>query len=139
MIKRRVLKGTVLFVAVVQFILGAGYLFAPHAFHAAIGLEGLPDWAAWPMAMNGARFILFGFGMLMVFRNPFANRSWIQAMILVQAIDWIATMYYVFKGVVTLTQVSSAAFLPVLFIVLLLTTYPRCKETNNSSKEMPVI
>lgn len=137
MIKQRVLKGTVLFIAVFQFILGAGYLFAPHAFHAAIGLKGLPDWAGWPMAMNGARFLLFGFGMLMVFRNPFANRNWIQAMILVQAIDWVATMYYIFKGVVTFSQVTTAAYLPVIFILLLLATFPRCKETNDSVKKNP--
>ncbi|MFD2671719.1 hypothetical protein ACFSUC_08885 [Marinicrinis sediminis] len=140
--KTTVLKGTALFIGLVQLILGAGYLLAPHAFHASIGLEGLPEWAAWPMAMNGARFLLFAFGMFMVFRNPTRNKSWIQAMIMVQAIDWISTMIYVFRDVVTLSQVSTASFLPIIFITLLLFTYPARVEgdtqMNPANKPHPV-
>ncbi|MUT68301.1 hypothetical protein [Paenibacillus sp. NEAU-GSW1] len=120
-----VLKGTALFIAIVQIGLGLGYLFAPHAFHASVGLENLPDWAGWPLAMSGARFLLFGFGMIQVFRNPLGNRSWIQAMIGVQLIDWIGTIYYVASGAVTLSQVTTAAYLPILFIVMLLAAYPK--------------
>ncbi|MWC29168.1 hypothetical protein [Paenibacillus sp. MMS18-CY102] len=129
MSKRRVnaLKGTALFIGIVQIVLGMGYLFAPQAFHASVGLENLPDWAGWPMAMSGARFLLFGFGMILVFRNPLGNRSWVQAMIGVQLIDWIATIYYVATGVVTLSQVTTAAYLPILFIVMLLATHPRVR------------
>lgn len=125
MMKRRIAKGTALFIAVVQIILGLGYLLAPAPFHASLGLHGLPDWAGWPMGMSGARFLAFGFGMILVFRNPATHRSWIQAMIFVQAIDWLVTMYYVFSGAVTLAQVSTASFLPLIFILALAVTFPK--------------
>jgi hypothetical protein len=121
----RVLKGTALFIALVQLVLGFAYTFAPAAFNAALGLSGAPDWTGWPFGMMGARFIAFGFGMVLVFLNPMGNRSWVQAMIGVQTIDWLATMYYVGTGVVTLNQVASASFLPVLFIIALVVFYPR--------------
>lgn len=40
-------------------------------------------------------------------------------MVGVQAIDWIATVIYLATGVVTLAQVSTAAFLPLVFIAIL--------------------
>lgn len=121
----RILRGTALFIALVQFVLGLAYLFAPEAFNASVGLAGAPAWTAWPFAMMGARFIFFGFGMVLVFLNPVANRAWIQAMIGVQAIDWLATMTYVASGVVSLAQVSTASFLPLVFIAALLITSPK--------------
>lgn len=63
--------------------------------------------------------------MLLVVRRPFANRSWIQAMILVQALDWLATVANLARGTVTLAQVGTASFLPLLFIAGLALGYPR--------------
>ena len=128
MTRERVLKGTVLFIAVIQLGLGLAYGLAPAGFHAALGLTDLPDWVGWPFGLMGARFIAFGFGMVLVYRDPWANRSWIQAMILVQAIDWIATIFHVATGVVRLAQVTTASFLPLLFVITLTATYPRAGQ-----------
>jgi hypothetical protein len=51
--------------------------------------------------------------------NPRRHIVWIQAMIGIQAIDWIETIAYLVTGAVTITQVTTAAFLPVVFIVIL--------------------
>ena len=40
-------------------------------------------------------------------------------MIGIQAVDWIGTIAYLVTGAVTITQVTTAAFLPVVFIVIL--------------------
>jgi hypothetical protein len=123
--RQRLLRGTALVIALVQFVLGGAYLFAPVAFQASLGLTDLPAWTGWPFGMMGARFIAFGYGMVLVFRNPLANRGWIQAMILVQAVDWIVTMANVAGGTLALRQVAGASFLPVLFTIGLVVAYPR--------------
>lgn len=63
--------------------------------------------------------------MLLVVHDPFANRGWVQAMIGVQALDWVGTMVYLVSGTVTLSQVATASFLPIVFIVGLVAGYPR--------------
>lgn len=128
MTRPNLLKGTALFIALVQLILGLGYLFAPAPFHRVLGLEGLPAWAGWPFGMTGARFLAFAFGMLQVARKPWEHRVWIQAMVGVQLIDWLATMKYLLAGTLTLAQVSTASFLPLVFIALLLIAYPAHPE-----------
>lgn len=125
MSRTRILKTTAAVIAIAQFGLGLGYLLAPAAFNDLLGLSAAPVWTAWPFAMLGARFLALGFGMLLVVRDPFANRGWIQAMIAVQAIDWVATIAHVLSGTVTLSQVATASFLPIVFIVGLVAGYPR--------------
>ncbi len=120
-----VLKATAYAIAIVQIVLGAAYLFGAERLHDLLGLSAAPSWTQWPLAMMGARFLAFGFGMLLVARNPIGHRSWIQAMIVVQAIDWLATVVSLSTGIVTLQQVGTASFLPLLFIGGLVVGYPR--------------
>ncbi len=53
-------------------------------------------------------------------RPPGYRIAWIDTMIVIQAIDWIATTAYLLTGAVSLRQVTTAAFLPVVFIGMLL-------------------
>ena len=46
-------------------------------------------------------------------------------MIVIQVIDWIATIAYLVAGDVSLRQVTTAAFMPVLFVGALLWFHPR--------------
>ncbi|MCB0922794.1 MAG: hypothetical protein KDC08_13415, partial [Actinobacteria bacterium] len=50
---------------------------------------------------------------------PDHHRSWIVAMIGVQAVDWLGTVAYLVTGALTLSTVTSAAFLPLVFIAAL--------------------
>ncbi|MGO9672763.1 MAG: hypothetical protein ACLPSF_01080 [Methylocella sp.] len=70
-------------------------------------------------AMLGARALGFAYGMIVALRDIRRNASWLAAMIIVQALDWIATILAVLAGKVTLLQVSTASFLPLLFIAAL--------------------
>lgn len=112
-------------IGVVQVILGFIFLFAPGQFAAVLGLAAIPAWVPWMFAMFGARALGFAFGMFLAMRQPEEHRAWIGSMIVVQAIDWVATIYFVLRGAVTLPQVSGASFLPIIFIFVLLTRYPR--------------
>lgn len=112
------------FVAVVQWFLGIGFLLAPAGLATLLGLALAPTWTAWLFAMMAARFLGFGYGMWLAARDPRRHVHWINAMLVIQAIDWLATLYYLAAGAVTLGQVTTAAFLPVVFIVVLLANHP---------------
>ena len=91
----------------------------PGLFASLVGLEATPEWVNWMLAMFAARALGFAYGMFLAARNPAANLSWITAMIGVQAIDWLAPIGYLITGAVTIGQVTTAAFLPIVFIVVL--------------------
>jgi len=119
----KILKVTLRVIGVVQLLLGA-LLLVPGLFASVVGLEATPEWVNWMFAMFAARSIGFGYGMFVAAGNPVRNLSWITAMIAVQAIDWVATIAYLVTGTVTISQVTTAAFLPLVFIALLARTTP---------------
>lgn len=115
----RTFRWTLRIVAIVQFVVGA-VLLVPGLPEMLFDLAEAPGWVGWMLAMSGARFVGFGIGMMLASGDPAAHRPWVSTMVLVQAIDWLATIAYLLAGSVTLAQVTTAAFLPVAFIVVLL-------------------
>lgn len=112
-------RATIILIALVQIALGVIFTLSPGMFPAIMGLPAAPAWTDWIFAQFGARALGFAFGMLLALRDTRRYASWIAAMIGVQAIDWIATILAVTAGKVTLAQVTTAAFLPILFIAVL--------------------
>ncbi|MFY9265748.1 MAG: hypothetical protein WAO61_10040 [Solirubrobacterales bacterium] len=132
----RTFKITIAVIAAIQFVLGAIMIVAPARFADASGLAPAPDWTAWLFAMFGARCLGFGFGMILALRDPAANRGWLQAMLGVQAIDWLATIGYLAAGTVTISQVTTAAVAPLVFIGVLvaaLTSRRNCAGSRGAS------
>lgn len=116
----KALPTTLRLIAVVQFALGLGFALAPESAAAALGLGPVaPAWAQWLLGMMAARCLGFGYGMWVVARAPLAHRAWLLAMVGVQLVDWLVTWKYVLLGGVTLAQVSTASFLPLLFVLVL--------------------
>ena len=115
-------------IAVVQFILGAAFLAVPEQAAHVLGLSPAPSWVNWLFGMMAARFLGFGYGMLVAARDPVAARPWIQAMIAIQVIDWLVTLKYLHLGAVTIAQVSTAPFLPILFAIILALGLPRVQR-----------
>lgn len=129
------LKFTLRFIAIVQFVLGLSFLLAPEFTSHAMGLAAAPEWTNWLFGMMAARFLGFGYGMLLAAQNPWEGRHWIKAMIGIQAIDWVVTLVYLLRGAVTLMQVSTASFLPAIFIIVLWLNYP---QTNGKHQQASV-
>ena len=121
----RMLSFTLRFIAVVQFVLGAGFLVAPEGMASLLGLAATPGWANWMFGMMAARFLAFGYGMLVAARDPAGNLSWLRSMVAIQLVDWAVTVKYLLAGAVTLAQVSTASFLPLVFVALLWWGWPR--------------
>ncbi|MBI4674473.1 MAG: hypothetical protein HY741_22745 [Chloroflexi bacterium] len=134
---RRPLQITLAFIGVVQLVLGVVFALAPAQFSAMMGLAQTPTWAYWMFGMFSARALGFAYGMFLAARDPARHIHWIQAMIGVQAIDWLATMYFVLTGAVTLAQVSTASFLPLIFIGMLVIFYPRQQSTTLTTPGRP--
>jgi hypothetical protein len=114
-----VTRPTIVLIALIQIALGAIFIASPGSFPALLGLPAAPAWTDWLFDMLGARALGFAFRMLVALRDLQRHVSWLMAMVVVQAIDWIGTILAVHAGTVTLAQVSTASFLPILFIVVL--------------------
>lgn len=127
--RARVLTVTLWGIAAVQAVLGLGFLIAPAQTAAVLGFSPAPGWADWLFGMMAARFLAFAYGMGLAARNPAAARPWIGAMVVIQALDWLVTLRFLLAGAVTLAQVSTASFLPVIFVVVLLLCWPQADDS----------
>ena len=122
----RPLKLTLYVIGAFQLILGLAFLTAPTVVADQLGFApAAPGWAIWLLAMMAARFLGYAYGMFWSARHPLKAEPWIDTMIVIQAIDWTATLAYLHSGDVTLRQVTTASFMPVLFIAALVWFHPR--------------
>jgi hypothetical protein len=122
----KALRVTLVVIGIFQLFFGIVFLVTPTGTAKLLGLgEVAPSWANWLLAMMAARFLGFAYGMFGAARDPERRIGWINAMIGVQAIDWLATLAYLIAGTLTLIQVSTAAVAPPLFILALLVLHPR--------------
>lgn len=112
-------------VIVFQVFFAAAFAFAPDRFAALMGLPPAPGWAVMMFALFSARALAFAYGLALAFRDPYRHRAWIAAMIGVQALDWIAAMTAIASGAMSLSQVTTAAYMPLAFIVGLSAFFPR--------------
>jgi hypothetical protein len=120
------LRVTLIVIGIFQVFFGALFLAAPATAAEVLRLgPAAPSWATWLMAMMAARFLGFGYGMFVAARNPAGHPAWINAMIGIQAVDWLATLGYLITGTLSLSQVTTAAVAPPLFILALMIFHPR--------------
>lgn len=113
------------FIAAVQLVLGLGFLVVPEGMATALGLAATPGWSNWMFGMMAARFLGYGYGLLIAARDPAAHLPWLRSMVVIQLIDWAVTVKYLTAGAVTLAQVNTASFLPLVFVGLLWWSWPR--------------
>ncbi len=121
----RLLAFTLRFIACVQIVLGCGFFIAPAGMATVLGLVPAPGWANWLFGMMAARFLGFGYGLFIAARDPVAHLPWVRAMVGIQILDWIVTVQHLHAGDVTLAQVNTASFLPLVFLGLLAASWPR--------------
>ncbi|MEZ5115605.1 MAG: hypothetical protein R2737_04975 [Candidatus Nanopelagicales bacterium] len=113
-------------IAVVQAFFGVLFLVAPAAAPNLLGLtEQQPGWVNWLFAMMAARFLGYAVGLWLAAGNPQRHLSWINTMIGIQALDWLATLAFLASGELALRNVTTAAVLPPLFIAALIWWHPR--------------
>ena len=87
-------------IAILQLVLGLGFLFTPNLLLQAMGHSSVPEDLQYPLGMLAARFIVYGLILFVVSRNPRENLLWIDGMIMIQLIDLGVGIYYTLQGVV---------------------------------------
>jgi hypothetical protein len=113
-------------IGAVQLFFAALFLLVPTRAGDVLGLgASAPGWASWLLVMLGARFLGFALGMFLAARDPGSHTGWIDAMVVVQVLDWVGTVAFLATGTLPLPNVASALVLPVLFVAGLLRWHPR--------------
>lgn len=112
-------------VGALQITLGCFYLFAPDFILRAMGHTlPAPD-IHYPLAMLASRFIAYGAVFIYIAKSPAQHRLWMYVMVLIQAIDLGAGLFYTSTGVVSLSLSGFPMSNAALIIVLLLAWMPR--------------
>jgi hypothetical protein len=122
---RRPLRVTLIVIGIVQVFFGLPFVIAPGLYSMVLHLSSAPAWTTWFFVMSGARFLGMAYGMFLAAYNPIRHKAWINAMIGIQALDWLGTMYSIATGAISLLQATDAPYLPLIFIAALLIWYPR--------------
>lgn len=122
------LRIVLVLVGIIQIIFGLGNLLMPSQFNAAMGYSPIPPWTDFTSRFGGVRFLVMAFGMFLAFRDPRKHITWIQAMIFVQAVDFLIALFTLLSGALPFSQVGGALILPFLWTVLLIVFYPRAEK-----------
>ena len=110
-------KALCYFIGVVQLVLAAMYLFAPQFFIAWQGLSEIGQDINYPLAMLAGRFLVYGIGMFVIASDPVRYRIWADGMIVIQAVDLAAGLFYTATGVVALENSAFPMIDAALFII----------------------
>lgn len=122
------LKALLWLIALSQFALGALVLAVPGAFLGWMGLTAPPADTGYMLGMLGARFIAYGFGMVVLARAAEPDRFWLLNMALVQAIDFSVGLVYLADGRITLSTAAFPMTNALVFTSLILLLAPRATE-----------
>lgn len=90
-------------VAVIQIVLGLGYLFAPGLFLQSMGHSAVPQDIYYPLGMLAARFIVYGSAFWLIASRPAFHRTWILGMAYIQLLDFLVGVTYTGMGIVPLS------------------------------------
>ncbi|WP_290781203.1 hypothetical protein [Hoeflea sp.] len=119
------LKTLLFIVAASQLVLGALTLLAPGPFFAWMGLSVPPVDNQYMLGMLAARFIAYGLGMVALARAENPDPFWIRNMVLIQAIDFGAGLFYIATGVIGLEVAAFPMLNAAIFGMLLWLWTPR--------------
>lgn len=115
-------------VGTLQIILGLFYLFAPDYLLHLMGQSIPHQDIHYPLAMLASRFIGYGIAFLYIAKNPLQHRLWLYFMLLIQAIDLMAGIYYTSVGVIALSLSGFPMFNAAWIIILLMLWMPKTQK-----------
>lgn len=106
-------------VGISQLALGALYLTAPGWFISWQGLTPIAADTGYPLAMLAARFLVYGFGMFVIARDPARHVFWLFGMVAIQVIDLAAGLGYVAAGTVAFADAAVPMLNATVFMIAL--------------------
>jgi hypothetical protein len=132
----RFLRVMLVVLGIIQIVSGTLYLATPSAAVAAmLGVQtAAPPWLCFVLATAGARSVGYGVGMLAAARTPWRHQLWINTMLGIQIVDFLAILMYRADGNLTLRHLGPTAALPLLWVVIL--GWTSLHSRNGSSEEV---
>lgn len=125
MTKLRVILGVIAFS---QFALGILCIFAANFFFTSIGLSAPPPNNNFMIGMLGARFLAYGFGLVVLARQNEPSRFWMWNMVGIQVIDLLLGLFYTVNGTLGLSTSAFPMFNAAAFAILLALFIPRTQN-----------
>jgi len=107
-------------VGAIQIFLGVLYLFVPSLMLSSMGHSSVEADIYYPLAMLASRFIAYGVAFIYISNHLEGYKLWAVIMVLIQAIDLMAGIFYTATGVVSLELSGFPMFNATWIIVLLL-------------------
>ena len=114
-------------VGAIQLLLGVLYLFAPAFMLSSMGHSSVEADIYYPLAMLASRFIAYGVAFIYISNHLEGYKLWAVIMVLIQAIDLMAGIFYTATGVVSLELSGFAMFNATWIMVLLLLSLKKWK------------
>jgi hypothetical protein len=118
-LRRRLIMLFILFVGIVQCILGLLYLLVPHQFLNWMGHSDIANDLAYPLGMLSSRFLIYGALLIWMFYSKKQNRLLVQGMLGIQLIDLCVGIFYTIIHVVSLNLSGFPMFNAMLISVVL--------------------
>ncbi len=116
-------------IGAIQIVLGLFYLFAPDFFLHSMGHSSPEADIYYPLAMLAARFIAYGVAFIYISSDPVQHTLWMTVMIMIQAIDLAAGVFYTVIGIVPIAMSGFPMFNATWMIILLILWMPKRKES----------
>ena len=118
------LKVTMIVYAVIGFLFGLGYIFAPHQLAAIFGHEEVPALAASLAAAFGVSIVSPCIFLIIAARDPLKHILWVKFAIVFAILSSAAESYSVIMGYLTLGQAATAIIIHAIIAAALLAFYP---------------
>ena len=119
-------------IAVIQLILGLGYLILPNHLLTAIGHSQVHNDILYPLGMLSARFLVIGVVFWLISKKAQSHHLLINMMIGIQAVDLFVGILHTINSNVTLALSGFPMFNALLIIVCLIIWHPSRQRSNQT-------
>jgi len=112
-------------IGAIQIILGVMYLLAPGFLLQSMGHSVPNPDVYYPLGMLASRFIAYGIAFIYISSDPLKHKLWVTIMILIQAIDLGAGVFYTAMGIVPISLSGFPIFNAIWMMALLYFWQPK--------------
>ena len=120
--------------AAILMVLGAALLLAPGSVESAFGFRNMPREVAYVLAMWGCVSLTMGFGYSVAAVYPYLRPVWVQVAVGRGAVECLAGVVLMARGVVEFRQAGFGTILSALIAIAYLLVYPRSPPIPLSEK-----